>query len=41
MTPVNDEKKVTFLINLLERHIKLPSENSFANYLESIPGFKD
>ncbi|WP_442602774.1 hypothetical protein [Paenibacillus sp. KN14-4R] len=40
MTLLNDEEKVTFLIGLLERHIdKLPSENSFANYLESIRGF--
>lgn len=40
MTLLNDEEKVTFLIDLLERHIdKLPSENSFVNYLESIRGF--
>ncbi|MEK3914202.1 hypothetical protein [Paenibacillus sp. FSL H7-0331] len=40
MTLLNDGEKVTILIDLLERHIdKLPSENSFANYLESIRGF--
>ncbi|WP_240418714.1 hypothetical protein [Paenibacillus periandrae] len=40
MTLPNDGEKVNILIELLERHIdKLPSENSFANYLESIRGF--
>ena len=40
MTLLNDEEKVTFLIDLLDRHIdKLRSENSFVNYLESIRVF--
>lgn len=40
MTFLNDTEKVTFLIHILDRHIaKLPSEDTFANYLESIRGF--
>ena len=40
MTLLNDEEKVAFLIELLDRQIdNLPGENSFANYLESIRGF--
>ncbi|NGP58568.1 hypothetical protein FLT15_09220 [Paenibacillus thiaminolyticus] len=37
MTLQDDTEKVAFLISTLDRHIiKLPSENAFANYLESI-----
>ncbi|WP_339372085.1 hypothetical protein [Paenibacillus elgii] len=37
MTLLNDTEKVTFLINLLDHHIKkLSKEDIFANYLESI-----
>ncbi len=40
MTLLNDEEKVTFLIELLERHMsKFPAESNLANYLESIRGF--
>lgn len=40
MTLLNDEEKVAFLIELLERHMnKLPGESNFSNYLESICGF--
>lgn len=40
MTLLSDNEKVTFLINTLERHIeKFPSEDTFANYLESIHVF--
>lgn len=39
MTLLNDTEKVTLLINILDRHIeKLLSEDTFANYLESIRG---
>ncbi|GMX66752.1 hypothetical protein Elgi_60240 [Paenibacillus elgii] len=37
VTLLNDTEKVTFLINLLDHHIKkLSKEDIFANYLESI-----
>ncbi len=40
MTLLDDTEKVAFLISTLNRHIKkLPSENAFANYLESIQIF--
>lgn len=40
MTLLNDEEKVAFLIELLERHMsKFPAESNLANYLESIRGF--
>lgn len=40
MTSLNEKEKVAFLIEVLGRHIdKLPSESSFAFYLESICGF--
>lgn len=40
MTLLNDTEKVALLINVLDRHIdKLPGEDTFANYLESIRGF--
>lgn len=40
MTLLNDSEKVTFLIDVLDRHIdKLSSEETFANYLESIRAF--
>lgn len=40
MTLLNDTEKVAFLISILDHHIKkLPSEDTFANYLESIRFF--
>ncbi|NOJ73115.1 hypothetical protein [Paenibacillus alvei] len=37
---LNDTEKVTFLVNVLEHHIdRLPKEDAFTNYLESIHGF--
>ncbi|MBG9734960.1 hypothetical protein [Paenibacillus alvei] len=37
---LNDTEKVTFLIHVLEHHIdRLPKEDTFTNYLESICGF--
>jgi hypothetical protein len=40
MTLLNDAERVAFLISLLDRHInELPSEDTFANYLESLHGF--
>lgn len=40
MTLLTDSEKVEFLITALDNHItKLPSENSFRYYLESVLGF--
>lgn len=40
MTLLNDSEKIAFLIDVLDHHIdKLPSEENFSNYLESIRAF--